>query len=100
MITTAPPLSASFMTTDLSFAKDFIAFLSARDTLYLIFVLDLVVGVFCRFSTYFSNAALRFLGGIKLLLFLTMDMSGSSVPKKYSASRNFLSNSNKSSFNS
>ena len=59
MITTAPPLTASFMTTDLSFAKDFIAFLSTKDMLYLIFVLDLVVGIFCRFSTYFSNAALR-----------------------------------------
>ena len=60
MITTAPPLTASFMTTDLPFAKDFIAFLSAKDILYLLLVLDLVVGVFCRFSTYLSNAALRF----------------------------------------
>ena len=47
-----------------------------------------------------SNAALRFLGGIKSLLFLTREISGSSVPLKYSARRNFLVNSNISSFNS
>ena len=60
MITTAPPLSASFMIIDSSFDTDFIAFLSAKDTLYFTFILDLVVEVFCRFSIYFSNAALRF----------------------------------------
>ena len=79
MITTAPPLSGSFMIIGSSFDRDFIAFLSAKDTLYFIFVLDFVVGVFCRFSIYFFNAALRFFGGIKLLLFLTKDMSGSSA---------------------
>ena len=67
MITTAPPLSASFMIIDSSFDRDFIAFLSAKDTLYFTFVLDLVVGVFCRFSVYSSNAVLRFFGGIKYI---------------------------------
>ena len=90
MITTDPPISASFMTTDLSFAKDFIAFLPAKNMLYLIFVLDLVVeGILQIFIILFC---ITVFGGIKLLLFLTIDMSVSSFPNKYSASRNFLLN--------
>ena len=95
-MTTAPPLSASLKIIDWSFARDLIAFLSAKDMLYLLFEL----GLFCTFSIYLSNAALRFLGGIKSLLFLTREIFGSSVPLKYSARRNFLVNSNISSFNS
>ena len=99
-MTTAPPVSASLIIIDWSFARDLIAFLSAEDILYFLFELGLIVGVFCTFSIYLSNAALRFLGGIKSLLFLTREISGSSVPLKYSARCNFLVNSNISAFNS
>ena len=47
-----------------------------------------------------SSASFRLLGGMKLDLFLTKEISLSSVPSKNSASLNFLLNSFESSFNS
>ena len=79
-MTTALPLSASLIMIDWSFAKDLIEFLSAKDIFYLLFELGLIVGVFCTCSIYLSNAVLQFPGGIKSLLFLNKEMSGSSVP--------------------
>ena len=62
----------------------------------------LVVCFFGKSSTFeikLSSAVFLLGGGIKSLLFLTREISVSSVPSKYSASLSFLLNSFKSSFN-
>ena len=59
----------------------------------------LVFGKSSTFEKKLSSAVFLLGGGIKSLLFLTREISVSSVPSKYSASLSFLLNSFISSFN-
>ena len=61
--------------------------------------LDFFLGKASTVSMYLSKASILSEGGIKLLLFLTKELSVSSVPSKYSTSLSFLLNSFTSSFN-
>ena len=60
---------------------------------------SLIFGKSSTFEIKLSSAVFLLGGGIKSLLFLTREISVSSVPSKYSASLSFLLNSFKSSFN-
>ena len=96
-VTVVPPLSASLIIIDSSFCNIFITLDS--DLLKFCFIL-LFVFVFGKSSIveiYLSRAAFLSECGIKLLLFLTSDLSLSSVPSKYSISLSFLLNYFKSS---
>ena len=100
-MTTEPPLSASFITIDLSSESRLIASLCCLLTFSLHLIFMLLFGMFSKLFIKFSKALFRFFGGVKTLLFLTSESSSSSsFPSKYSKSLTFRVNAAKSSFSS
>ena len=74
--TTEPPLSASFITIDLSSESRLVASLCCLVTVSLHMISMLLFGMFSKLFIKFSKAL--FIGGVNSLLFLTCESSSSS----------------------